>query len=386
MRVVNRLAAELEGLRARAQLRRLEVNSGIDLSSNDYLGLARDLRLRQTLVAALNETDSVASTGSRLLSGNSTAWMELERDFALFAGTEAALFFSSGYAANLGLLSSILRPDDIVFSDAANHASIIDGIRLAKARSVIYNHLDMDGLEDKLRAHTPGEGEAFIVTESVFSMDGDRAPLEHLVILAERFGAELIVDEAHATGVFGPEGRGLAGDAGLTGRIFAAVHTCGKALAAAGAFVCGTETLKQFLVNRARTFIFSTALPPYLAAQIRAAMRLVVQSDRERAYLVKLSGFLRSRLAGAEFDSGKSDSQIIPVLVGENDAALVFAADLQKAGYRVKAIRPPSVPAGTARLRLSLNATLSFDTLERLVDTMVKTRESWGAAWKGARL
>ncbi len=189
----------------------------------------------------------------------------LEHDFARWVGAESALYFTSGYAANVGLLSALLRPEDVVFSDSANHASLIDGMRLAKCRRVIFPHLDLNVLEEELRRSASAAGARVIVVESIFSMEGDRAPLADLAALAERYGAELIVDEAHATGVRGPRGSGCVAEAGLSGRVFATVHTCGKALAAAGAFVCGSENLRRFLINRARTFIFSTGLPPYFA-------------------------------------------------------------------------------------------------------------------------
>jgi 8-amino-7-oxononanoate synthase len=369
-----RLSRELRELESRNQLRRLDLVPGTDLSSNDYLGLARDPRLQEALARALAGNPPAGSTGSRLLSGNSAAWMNLEEEFARFAGTEGALLFTSGYAANIGLLSSLLRPGDTVFSDAANHASIIDGIRLSKARRTIFPHLDLDYLEDALR-RARDEGERFIVVESVFSMEGDRAPLEALAELAERYGADLMVDEAHSTGVFGPEGRGLVAAAGLERRVLAVVHTCGKALASAGAFVCGSEKLKHFLINRARTFIFSTALPPCFAAQISAAARLARAAETERRQVAENSAYFRSRLREAGFEIGRTTTQIVPLMLGENETALAFAAELQRRGFAARAIRPPSVPAGTARLRLSLTATLDREVLDRLVAALLAARE-----------
>lgn len=373
-RTLERLNVAVRELEARNQRRRLELLPGIDLSSNDYLGLARDPRLREAVARALLEGSTFGSTGSRLLSGNCGAWMNLEEEFAHFAGTEAALYFTSGYLANVGLLASLIRPEDIVFSDAANHASLIDGIRLSKARKVVFPHLDLTFLEDAL-LRAPAAGERFVVVESVFSMEGDRAPLGALADLTERYGASLIVDEAHATGVFGPQGRGLVAEAGLERRVLAAVHTCGKALASAGAFVCGSETLRQFLINRARTFIFSTAAPPYLAAQISAAVKLAAAADRERAALAHHSDNFRSRLREASFDLGASSTQIVPVVLGENETALAFAQQLQARGFAVRAIRPPSVPPRIARLRLSLTASHGPDVLDRLVAALLAVRD-----------
>jgi 8-amino-7-oxononanoate synthase len=369
------LRAELTALEEKSQLRRLARMEGVNLSSNDYLGLSSDPRLARAVSAALEAGSPVASAGSRLLSGNAPEWEELETAFARFIGTEAALFFSSGYAANLGLLGAILRPDDIVFSDESNHASLIDGIRLSRARKVIFPHLDLNFLEDALQ-RSGTSGRKFIVVESLFSMEGDRAPVPELLSLAERFGAELIVDEAHATGVYGPAGRGLVAAAGGNTRVFATVHTCGKALASAGAFVCGSDTLKQYLVNRARTFIFSTALPPYFAAQIGKAVEIVAEAEAQRSKLLALAGFLRARLREAGFNIGTSDTQIVPVLLGGNDTAVDYAHALQRAGFAVRPIRPPTVPEGQSRLRLSVTTKLSKEVLDKLVKTLAAARNA----------
>jgi 8-amino-7-oxononanoate synthase len=368
---VSRLAADLNSLASQSQLRRLQTLKGIDFTSNDYLGLATHARLREAIVKSLRQGEVVGSTGSRLLSGNAPAWEELERELAEYAGSEATLFFNSGYAANTGLLGSLLRPEDAVFSDSANHASIIDGIRLSNARKIIFPHLDLNFLEDRLR-HPPAGGERFLVVESVFSMEGDRAPLRELAALACRYGAELIVDEAHATGVFGPMGRGLVAEAGLSSQVLASVHTCGKALGSAGAFVVCSETVKQNLVNRARPFIFSTALPPYFAAQIQAAVGIVREADHLRKRLHSLADALRGRLNELGFDTGTSASQIVPVLLGSNEGALCVAERLNQAGFAVRAIRPPTVPAGAARLRLSVNVKLSVEDVERLAQELKK--------------
>ncbi|HEX5484149.1 MAG TPA: 8-amino-7-oxononanoate synthase [Terriglobia bacterium] len=371
---IDSLRAELDALEARQELRQLGRMEGVNLCSNDYLGLSRDPRLASAVAAALESGSPAASTGSRLLSGNAAAWEELEAEFARFIGTEATLFFSSGYAANVGLLTAILRPGDTVFSDESNHASLIDGMRLSRARKVIFPHLDLNFLEDALR-RCDSNGRKFIVVESLFSMEGDRAPLPELLSLADRFGADLVVDEAHATGVFGPRGRGLVAAARANTQVLATVHPCGKALASAGAFVCGTETLKQFLVNRARTFVYSTALPPYFAAQLGKAVEIVAEADSGRRRLESLSGFLRVRLQEAGFNTGTSDSQIVPVLLGETDAALHYARELSRHGFAVRPIRPPTVPQGTSRLRLSVTTNLSEQVLDRLVKMLIAARD-----------
>ena len=376
--LLRRLRDDLDSLEARSQLRHLEVVRGINFYSNDYLGLSTDSRLREAVAAALAAGSPVGSTGSRLLSGHALVWDELEREFAEFAGTEAALYFGSGYAANTGLFSCVLKPGDVVFSDSANHASIIDGIRLSGARKVIFPHLDLNVLEDELRRATAERGQKFIVVESVFSMDGDRSPIPALLDLAERYGAELIVDEAHATGVLGPQGRGLVAAAGTTQRVAAVVHTCGKALASAGAFVACSSVLREYLINHARPFIFSTAPPPYLAAQVSAAVRIAAAADSERVHLENLATHLRARLRESGFHTARSDSQIVPVLVGENDAALALAARLCEDGFAVRAIRPPTVPPGTARLRLSLTVKHTIEMMDRLADSLVRARDEAG--------
>jgi 8-amino-7-oxononanoate synthase len=369
-RIETRAARELDQLRDEAQLRTLENLNGIDLCSNDYLGLATDPRLKRAVAEAVANAKAVGSTGSRLLSGNTPEWEALESEFAQFAQTDAALYFCSGYSANFGLLSSILKPGDVVFSDAFNHASLIDGIRLSRATKVIYPHGDMHFLERALREHSQSTGAKVIVTESVFSMEGDVAPINSLLRVARDHAAELIVDEAHATGVMGPQGRGLAAEFGVKREIPAIVHTCGKALASAGAFVCCGATLKNYLVNRARTFIFSTAMPPYFVGQIRAALHLAMQSDAERAHLREIGNLLREELLAIGAGFGKSATQIVPVFCGSNESALHVAGYLQANGFAAKAIRPPTVPAGTARVRISLTAKVTREDVRRLAQTL----------------
>jgi 8-amino-7-oxononanoate synthase len=319
----------------------------------------------------------MGSGGSRLLSGNARAWEELEEEFSNFVGTEAALFFTSGYAANIGLLSSVIRKEDIVFSDSANHASIIDGIRSSGARKVIFPHRDWGFLEDELRKAVASPREKFIIVESLFSMDGDRSPIGDLVNLADRYGAEVIVDEAHAVGVSGPRGRGLTAEAGAAQRVLASVYPCGKALASVGAFVCGRQALKQFLINQARTFIFNTALPPYFACQIRAALQAVAEGDRLRYRVQDSSNFMRAELQKARFNTGASDSHIIPVILGANLVAVGYAEGLSKASFLVRAIRPPSVPRGTARLRLSVTARLKQTDLGAFATCLSQIRDQF---------
>jgi len=365
-----RLHQGLCELEERSQRRSLEEIRGIDFCSNDYLGLAENSVLRERVVEAVRKTEKVGGTGSRLLSGQTEEWRELEENFAKFAGTEAALFFTTGYAANLGLLSSLVGKDDVVFSDEWNHASLIDGMRLSGARKVIYPHLNLNALEDALRQEAGAPCRRIVVTESVFSMDGDIAPLPEIANLAEKYNAVVILDEAHATAVHGPEGRGLAAAAGLTRRFLAIVHTCGKALASAGAFVCGSAALKEHLLNHARTFVFSTALPSYFAAQIQAALELAEGMDEERKTLLERASRFRAALQAEGLDVAGSGSQIVPVILGQNDATLDAAEHLQREGFAVRGIRPPTVPEGKARLRLSLTTRIAVEELVRFTDAL----------------
>ena len=366
----NSLKVELARLRAAEQERSLETPAGIDLCSNDYLALSSRAELREAVVEAIAAGARMAATGSRLLSGHAREWEELEERFAEFAGAEAALFFTSGYAANVGLISSLAGKSDTIFSDALNHASLIDGVRLSGARRFIYAHCDAGALEAALRASEASAGKKFIVTESVFSMDGDFAPLAEICALGERYGAAVIVDEAHAVGVFGPEGSGQIAELGLSGRIAAAVYPCGKALASAGAFVCGSAALKQVLINRARTFIFNTALPPYFAAQIGCAVRLARGADSARAHLISMANWFREELRAAGVHIGSSASQIVPVIVGDNASAMRCAERLTQSGFAVRAIRPPTVPEGSARLRISLTCALKIEDVRRLANEL----------------
>ena len=374
-RINARLQSELDELRARSQWRELTTLRGIDLCSNDYLGLSSDPRLRKALAAAVRDDDRLASTGSRLLSGNHVRWEELEAEFARFVGAEASVFFTSGYLANVGLLSALLRPEDTVFSDASNHASLIDGIRLSRARKVVFPHLDLNHLETCLKtAH--GASDRFVVLEGIFSMDGDHAPIGAVIDLCNRYDATLIVDEAHSTGVDGPGGRGIVAAAGRPRCVLATIHTCGKALASMGAFVAGSRALCDFLINRARTFIFSTALPPYCAGQIRTAIGLAREAEDKRAHLADVASGLRARLRQEGFDTGRSDSQILPVILGSNEAALGTVASLVASGFAVRAIRPPTVPVGSARLRLSLTATIGAGQVDALVAALIRERKA----------
>jgi 8-amino-7-oxononanoate synthase len=349
--------------------------ASVNLCSNDYLGLSESEELRSAVIEAVRTAPRVGGTGSRLLSGHLRDWDRLEQEFAEFAGTESALYFGSGYAANVGLLTSVLRKDDVVLSDELNHASLIDGMRLSGARKIIYRHLDLNDLEIALRSATLSPtARKFVVTETVFSMDGDIANVTELASLCARHGAGLILDEAHAIGVHGPNGRGIAAAADLTGEVIAMTHTCGKALASAGAFVCGSATLRDHLINHARTFIFSTAMPPYMAGQIRAALQIARRMDSDRTRLLANANRLTTGLRAHGYDTAASSSQIIPIIVGTNDEAIAAAEFLQRESIAVRAIRPPTVPQNRARLRLSLTSAIAATELDRLASCLSSWR------------
>jgi 8-amino-7-oxononanoate synthase len=364
----------LRALELRNQFRSLAEIHGVNFCSNDYLGLSGHPVLHEAVSRAVHQAKRIGGTGSRLLSGQTEEWHELEERFAAFAGTESALFFTTGYAANIGLLSSLVSKDDVIFSDALNHASLIDGMRLSGARKVIYPHLDLQVLEAALQQESGAPWRKVIITESVFSMDGDIAPIREIAALAEKYDAALILDEAHATAVHGPNGRGIAAQVGIVPQLLAVTHTCGKALGCAGAFVCGPAVLKEHLINHARTFIFSTALPSYFSQQITAALDLAGTMDLEREYLLKNAAHLIANLRAHGFNTAGSSSQIVPIVLGSNVDTLDAAEHLQRDGFAVRAIRPPTVPEGTSRLRLSLTTLIDRQELDRLVNSLIAWR------------
>jgi glycine C-acetyltransferase/8-amino-7-oxononanoate synthase len=324
------------------------------LCSNNYLGLADHPQVRQAAADAAACWGAGAGS-SRLVSGTMTVHRELERRLAAFKGSEAALLFGSGYLANAGVVSALAGAGDVVFSDELNHASIVDGCRLSRAETFVYRHCDVEHLAWGI-AQTAGRG-ALIVTDSVFSMDGDVAPLPAIAELAERHRLRLMVDEAHATGALGPGGRGAVANAGLADRVDVIVGTLGKALGSYGAFVACSETMARYLVNTARTFIFSTALPPPAVAAASAALTLLEQAPELVDRLRANARALRAGLRREGLDPGTGESQIIPLVVGDAAQAVRVCERALDRGVFAQAIRPPTVPPGTSRLRLAVMAT-----------------------------
>jgi 8-amino-7-oxononanoate synthase len=362
--------AELESAGLRRRLRLIDGPQGprvlldgrpvLLLCSNNYLGIADHPRLREAAAKAALHLGTSAGA-SRLISGTMSIHAELERRLADFKGTETALLFGSGYLANTGVIAALAQRGEMVCSDELNHASIIDGCRLAGAETFVYRHADPEHLEWGLRQ--AGSRPSLIVTDGVFSMDGDIAPLERLAELADRYGCRLMVDEAHATGCLGPGGRGSVAAAGLTGEVDVIVGTLGKALGGYGAYVCGSRELTDFLINTARPFIFSTAPPPPAVAAAMAALELLNRQPDRVERLRRNAAELRQDLRDEGLEPLGSDTQIIPLLIGDADEAMEICERLLERGVFAQAIRPPTVPAGTCRLRLTAMATHSITDL-----------------------
>jgi glycine C-acetyltransferase/8-amino-7-oxononanoate synthase len=364
---VTDIAATLAELRAAGLYRELRPLSGAPgthvgldgrrvllLCSNDYLGLAGDPRVRAAAAEGAQRWGAGAGA-SRLVSGDLTLHHELEGELAAFKAYEACLLFGSGYLANTGVISALAGPGEVILSDALNHASIIDGCRQSRGETIVYRHRDLDSLQAGLRRANGRP--ALIVTDAVFSMDGDLAPLEGIVALAQSYGARVLVDEAHATGVVGPGGRGLVSALSLEPYVDVVVGTLGKALGSYGAFVCASRTLAEFLINRARTLIYSTALPPPSVAAALTALRILRETPELVARLWSNAGLLRGELAQRGFAVTLDHMPIIPLLVGSPEDALALSHAALRDGVLAQAIRPPTVPDGTSRMRLVTMAT-----------------------------
>jgi 8-amino-7-oxononanoate synthase len=374
--------AELDDSGLRRRLRLVEGPQGprvlldgrpvLLLCSNNYLGLADHPRLRRAAADAALSLGTSAGA-SRLISGSMSIHTELEARLAEFEGTEAALLFGSGYLANTGAIAALARRGEVVFSDELNHASIIDGCRLAGAETFVYRHADTEHLEWGLR-RAAGRA-ALIATDGVFSMDGDIAPLGNLAILARRHRCRLLVDEAHATGCIGPGGRGSVAAAGIGGEVDVIVGTLGKALGGYGAYVCGSREMADFLLNSARPFIFSTAPPPPAVAAASAALDLLVERPRRVERLRANASALRAGLRAEGLEPCGSETQIVPLVVGEAEDAMALCERLLQDGLFAQAIRPPTVPPGTCRLRLTVMATHRIADLRRAARMI-------GAAWR----
>jgi 8-amino-7-oxononanoate synthase len=338
----------------------------ISLASNDYLGLASHPKLKKAAAAAVN-LYGTGTGASRLLSGTSPLHAALEEELAQFLECEAALIFNSGYAANTGTISALCQEEDLVISDALNHASIVDGCRLSRAKKHIYEHSNINMLEDILKASSKYRRK-WIITDGVFSMDGDIAPLPAIAEVAEKYGAGIYLDEAHGIGVMGPQGRGVAAYFGLDEKVTLRMGTLGKAFGSFGAYVAGSREVIEYLINRARPFIFSTSLPPAVLAASRAALELIAggEGDLLRERLARNLRTLSAGLVESGFLPKRHRTPIVPVLLGSVQKALSIADALYLRGIFAPAIRPPTVPQGSARVRLSVMATHSLGDMTQV--------------------
>jgi len=346
----------------------LEGKRVLNFCSNDYLGLANDTRIKKAALEAIEEY-GLGAGASRLVCGNMGPHERLEADLARFKKTERALLFSSGYMANTGIISALMDHRSVVLSDRLNHASIIDGIILSRAKLMRYPHADMPALREILK-NLPAAKRKLIVTDSVFSMDGDRAPLKEIVNLAGHYEAMVMVDEAHAFGVLGKRGSGLVEELGLEGQVDIQMGTLSKAAGSFGAYACGTKILCDYLINKSRSFIYTTAMPPLLAQASRVALQIIRQGDNLRRQLQLNANYLRAELDTLGFDTMNSSTPIIPILVKDSLRAVAMSKQLLRQGIFVQAIRPPTVPMDTARLRLTVMATHTQDDLNQLLNAL----------------
>lgn len=365
--MLERYTQDLVKLAARDRLRALAPRAGLDFASNDYLALAESPELAAAATAALARGVPVGAGGSRLLRGNHPEHESLEAEAAAYFGAQSALYFSAGFTANEALLATAPQRDDFIVYDSLAHASAHEGMRLSRAPYASFPHNDVGAAEDAIRdwRGKGGRGRAWIVVESLYSMDGDRAPLDDLYALGKRCGAFLIIDEAHATGVYGRGGRGFAARFEGAENVIT-LHTCGKALGVMGGILCLPRVLRDFLINRCRPFIFATAPSPLIAACVRAALTLVEAADDRRAALaarIAYAGADLRRICGIE----PSGSQIQPIVVGSDARAMTLAGRMQAHGYDIRAIRPPTVPEGAARLRIALTLHASEEQLAQMI-------------------
>lgn len=364
----------LDALSRRGRLRRLEPRRGLDFTSNDYLGLAESGELRAAITDALARGVPVGAGGSRLLRGNHVEHETLEAEAAAFFGAETALYFGGGFQANSTLFATLPQRGDLIVHDELIHASAHEGLRLSKADRISVRHNDLNMLEGAIRGFRAksGASQVWIAVESLYSMDGDTAPLAGLIGLADKHDAILLIDEAHATGVFGPQGRGLGAE--FEGRAnVISLHTCGKALGCSGALVLAPKPFRDFLINRARAFIYATAPSPLMASAVRASLKICAREPQRRERLQELIAF-----AGRELESKTgikpSGTQIQPVIVGADAAAVSLSDALKGRGLDIRAIRPPTVPEGTARLRLAITLNVDEAAIGQLIVALAEER------------
>lgn len=370
MTLFTRWTESLEQLRSQGRFREFRLPAGIDLTSNDYLGYGHG-----RLGLLTNGTLPQSGMASRLLRGHHAIWEEVESLLAAWHGCETVQMMTSGYTANEGLISTLIEPGDWVATDELNHACIVDGLRLAKCRRYSYRHNDLQHLEDGLKAEVARGDESrvrFIITESLFSMDGDLSPLPEIAELAVRYGAHLIVDEAHSTGCFNQNGSGYVDACGVRDRVLCSMHTGGKALGLPGAYIAGSKLLKDYLINRCRHLIFTTAMPPAVGDWWRQRIPQVIADEAGRQQLHANNRLFREELGRCRIHP-LGDQYVVPVVIGDDGPAVAASRLLQVAGYDIRAIRPPSVAPGTSRLRISIHADHEPSMLIQLVRAVAES-------------
>ena len=369
----------LKALLRRGRLRELESAAGADFTSNDYLGLAKSAELQRAVMAALARGVPIGAGGSRLLRGNHPEHEALEAEAARFFNAESALFFGGGFVANTAIFATLPARGDLIVYDELVHASAHEGMWLSKAETVSARHNDATAFDEAIKTWraSGGTGQVWIAVESLYSMDGDRAPLKYLAEITARNGAVLVIDEAHATGVFGTNGRGLGAELEGQPNIIS-LHTCGKALGVMGALVTCPSVIRDFLVNRARSFIYATAPSPLMAAAVRAALEISARQSERRETLHKRVA-LAGELLHEKLGIVASGSQIQPVIVGSDARAVAFANAMRARGFDVRAIRPPTVPEGTARLRITLTLNTDDATVAALIDALAEEQSRLAA-------
>jgi 8-amino-7-oxononanoate synthase len=357
----------LSELAERGRYRHLAPRTGVDFSSNDYLGLAESDALRVAIEGALARGVPIGAGGSRLLRGNHAEHEALEAEASDFFGAESALFFASGFLANVAIFATLPQRGDLVVYDELVHASAHDGMRLGRAERVAARHNDAQAFDDAVRRWRAagGRGRPWVAVETLYSMDGDRAPLDELAEVARRHDGMLVIDEAHATGVLGPDGRGLGAKFEGAENVVT-LHTCGKALGVVGALVCASRDICDFIVNRGRPFIFATAPSPLMAAAVRAALDICRNEPQRREALADLVEDVSAELT-LKTGLPPSGSQILPIVVGGDVGAVGLANAMQRYGYDIRAIRPPTVPEGTARLRIALTLNTDIATVRQMI-------------------
>lgn len=365
---LSKIEGELSSLHRRDMFRVLRPPLGHDFCSNDYLGLASHPAIIEAIKHNVDR-QGFGSTSSRFIRGERTEYTQLEHKLAQFKKCESALLFSSGYMANLGVLSSLIGKQDMVFSDQLNHASLIDGIRLTGATLHIYPHLDSDALKAALN-NAPKNAQKFLVTESLFSMDGDIAPLDVYAKLAHEHDLVLIVDECHATGLYGQHGSGLIDHFGVTNQVAISINGLGKAFGCYGAFVAGQKILIDFLLQKSRSLMFTTALPPLMLTAIDAALPLVMRGDLQTKLFDNVSYLTHKLAASGLVQPHAHVSPIIPIILGENSRTQHVAHSMLEAGFDIRAIRPPTVSEGQARLRITARAGHSYELMDEFVDRL----------------